>query len=308
MACLLCKSEVPMKLRFRKDGYSIQTCRECGLTQISPLPPLEVLERLYGEDYFSSEKEGHGYAGYADREEEYLATFAEEIRRISAFVPRGSVLDVGCAHGYFVRAAIEAGYDAYGVDVSKSAVEAARRRVGDRVYEGRVETAKQLHGRRFDVIYCSQLIEHVWDPVPFVCCLRDHLNEGGILVLVTPNTRSFLSLVSGRRWISFRVPEHVAYYNPHTIARLYRECACTMLRIETANQYSRVPFVAGEIRKLIRPLDRLIPHLEHTRWLRNRMIRVTIGSLRAIGARADGTGEGTTSVGSRRSGTAGVDM
>lgn len=294
MGCLLCRSEAPMRFRFRKDGYPIQTCRECGLTQIHPLPPLEVLERLYEEDYFASGKEGRGYASYAEREDEYLVTFAEEIRTISTFVPRGSILDVGCAHGYFVRAALEAGYDAYGVDVSGSAVEAARRWVGNRVYKGRVETARELRGQRFDVIYCSQLIEHIWDPVPFVCSLRDHLAEGGILVMVTPNTRSLLSIVSGRRWVSFRVPEHVAYYNPRTITRLYGECGCVILRIDAASQYSRVPFVAGEIRKLVRPLDRLIPCLEDTRWLRNRMVRVTIGSLRAIGARAAGTAPGST--------------
>jgi len=199
-----------MRFRFRKEGYPIATCRECGLTQIHPLPPVEVLENLYEEDYFASGTEGHGYASYAEQEAEYLATFDEDLRRIADFVPTGTALDVGCGYGYFVRQALAAGYDAYGVDIAKEAVAVAEGELKGRVFQGTLENVEALRGLQFDIIFVSHLIEHVLDPVGFVSRLGNRVAERGILVLVTPNIRSPLARVSGRRWVSLKVPEHVA--------------------------------------------------------------------------------------------------
>lgn len=271
-----------MKPRYRKGGYDIQLCRGCGLTQIHPLPDRTTLEQMYDGDYFASSEEGSGYADYAEQEEEYRATFAEDVRRIGDYVAEGTVLDVGCGFGYFVREALKAGYDGYGIDLSREAVEMARRDLGGRVFVGTVNTAPEIQQIRFDVIFASHLIEHITDPVSFVSSLCDHLSDDGIVVLVTPNISSVLARVCRSRWVSFKVPEHVAYYNPRTIRRLFGMAGCETLRVEGAYQYYRVPFVAEKIRNLFAPFDKLIPRIENSTLLGQRIIRVTSGSLRAI--------------------------
>ena len=284
MPCILCQNDGPFRPLYVKDGYPIETCPSCGLAQLNPLPPDDVLDALYGDAYYDEQDGTVGYDEYAEQEEEYRATFVEELDRVRPFAPDGTVLDVGCGYGFFLGAALDAGYDAYGVDVARTAVEAARRTYPDRVFHGAVEDVPELEGRRFDVIFVSHLIEHICDPVPFVQNLAARLTDHGVLVLVTPNIKSILARVSGRRWVSLKLPEHVCFYSPKTITELLRRAGLRTLAIQSAYQHYRVPFIAGKVRALFHPVSLLVPPIERLPGIRTRIIRVTSGSLRAIAA------------------------
>lgn len=268
--------------RYEIAGYHIRRCRDCALTQVHPLPPPEVLAALYGEGYFEDARDGIGYQNYADQEVEYLATFEEDVRRISDFAPRGRLLEVGCGYGYFLRRAKAAGYEVYGVDASSRAVRQCESYLPGRVWAGSVSSVKPLGGQRFDVIFASHLIEHITAPRPFVADLVARLTPGGILALVTPDITSLLSRISGSRWVSFKLPEHVAYYEPRTITRLLEGAGLEVLATDPAHQHYRLPFLMSRVRELIRPLGALVPRFEDLPVFRDRMLRVTSGSLRAI--------------------------
>ena len=47
--------------------------------------------------------------------------------------------------------------------------------------------ATALRGRRFDVVFSSEVIEHVPDPRAFLRELADHLAPGGTLAVTTPS-------------------------------------------------------------------------------------------------------------------------
>jgi 2-polyprenyl-3-methyl-5-hydroxy-6-metoxy-1,4-benzoquinol methylase len=241
---------------------------------------------LYGEAYFSGD--GSGYGDYASQETEYRATFAADLKRIACFVSSGSILDVGCGYGWFVSEALAAGYDAYGVDLSEYAVTVASETLGGRVYHGTPADVVELSGRRFDVIFASHVVEHVTNPRLFVADLEGRLTERGILVLVTPNLRSWLARISGRRWVSLKVPEHVAYYTPDTISRLLEGEGLRVIDIAPAYQFYRLPFVAKRIRELIRPIGGVIPAIERLPRLRDQLVRIPSGSIRVIASSSAG--------------------
>jgi len=98
------------------------------------------------ESYFGGDG-GAGYSQYESQEAEYLATFREDVRRIAEFVPRGRILEVGCGYGYFLKGALDAGYDAYGIDLSPTAVEKAARQYPGRVFHGRLEELPESRAR-----------------------------------------------------------------------------------------------------------------------------------------------------------------
>jgi SAM-dependent methyltransferase len=283
VACLICGGAALAPL-FEKNGHRICRCRACGLTQLSPLPDVDIQTALYGDAYFEGAG-GVGYADYAAQEEEYLATFADDLDRIADFVTSGSILDVGCGYGYFVRLALERGLDAWGVDVSEHAISVARQRLAGRVFSGMLGSIPEIDGRTFDVIYASHVVEHVPDPATFVRDLASRLTDRGVVVLVTPNVASWLARFSGRRWVSYKVPEHLAYYGPDTMKELLGRSGLEMIAIDPAQQYYRLPFLMSRIRELIRPLDRLVPPFEDLGALRKRMVRVTSGSMRVVARR-----------------------
>lgn len=281
VTCILCSANGPFRPRGAKDGYGIEECPSCGLVQLVPTPTPETLRALYEEEsYFGGE--GSGYSQYESQEAEYLATFREDVRRIAEFTPTGRILEVGCGYGYFLKAALDAGYDAYGVDLSPSAVKFAEERYPGRVYCGFVEEIPEIQSEKYDVIFASHLIEHVTDPAAFLHTASGLLNPGGLVVMVTPNIGSLLSRVSGSRWVSFKIPEHVSYYDHKTMTELLRRTSFDVTAIDSAYQYYALPFVTSRVRELLHPVSRLVPPFERTRLFRDRRIRVTSGSMRVI--------------------------
>ena len=270
-----------------KGDARIVVCEACGLVQLEELPTSEEIEALYSNGYFEGVGSDAGYEEYANQEKEYLATFDDDVSRILDFVTRGSVLDIGCGYGYFVRQALAAGFDAYGVDLSADGIREAEKHAPGRCFRGTLDDVEELARRRFDVIFASHLIEHIPEPQAFIETLVSRLNEGGIVVLVTPNIESWLARISGRRWVSFKIPEHVAYYTPATISHLLESAGLEVVAIDPAYQYYRLPFLMSKIRELVDPIGRLVPDFEHWASMRNRMLRVTSGSLRVIARAAD---------------------
>jgi 2-polyprenyl-3-methyl-5-hydroxy-6-metoxy-1,4-benzoquinol methylase len=285
--CLTCGGCSPRLLyALADDGHArIVVCRTCDLVQLEKLPTPEELDDLYARGYFEGRGDESGYAEYGEQEEEYLATFGQDVLRIKTLMSEGSVLDVGCGYGYFLRSAQAAGFDAYGVDRSPEGVREAEKHAPGRVFEGTIESVTALADQQFDVIFASHLIEHILEPRSFLLQMVRHLTEDGILVLVTPNIKSWLARISGRRWVSFKIPEHVAYYDPKTMRHLLEGVGLEVLAIDPAHQYYRLPFLMRRVRELIDPFGRLVPRFESWPGFRDRMLRVSSGSMRVIACR-----------------------
>jgi SAM-dependent methyltransferase len=283
--CISCGESGSFRRRYVKDDYGIEECPHCGLVQLVPTPSPETLAALYHDDsYFGGGEGNSGYSQYESQESEYLATFREDVRRIGEFLPEGRILEVGCGYGYFLQCALDAGYDAYGIDLSPAAVKRAAERYRGRVFLGLLDEVPQIQEQTFDVIFASHLIEHITEPGAFLRTASRMLRPGGLIVMVTPNIKSLLARLSGSRWVSFKIPEHVSYFDPTTITELLSRSGYAVRAVDSAYQYYALPFVASRVRELLHPVSRLVPPVENTAVLRERRIRVTSGSMRVIAA------------------------
>jgi len=118
-----------------------------------------------------------------------IASWVESIARQRA---NGvlDILDVGCGTGEHLTAPLAArGYRVVGVDVHAASIEAARsRRVipGLSFELGDVADVRGT-GRQFDVVICSEVLEHVDDPREFLTAVRPLVRSSGALILTTPN-------------------------------------------------------------------------------------------------------------------------
>src|SRR5208283_4626807 len=73
-----------------------------------------------------------------------------------------------------------------GVELADYGVTGAQK-LGVTIYSQLLEQCVPLSGRRFDVVYASEVIEHVPDPQAFVTLLSRWLADDGVLILTTPN-------------------------------------------------------------------------------------------------------------------------
>jgi 2-polyprenyl-3-methyl-5-hydroxy-6-metoxy-1,4-benzoquinol methylase len=217
-ACPLCGEPAPEQARAVFPPYRVVDCATCSMRYLSPRAHESDVARLYGApEYWERGGPESGYSSYSSIEPLLVRTF---IRRLSPFPPREAgarLLDVGCGPGAGLDAARSLGYEAWGLDVSSAAVAVASARYPDRVRLGTLSDRLFPQGF-FDVITLFDVIEHIYDPRRLALDLAWHLAPEGRIAVATPNVKSLLARATGRRWVSYKIPEHVSYFSPRTLA------------------------------------------------------------------------------------------
>jgi len=249
LGCSAAPEDGRVVARFEPGIY--RQCRHCGLVYLSPrLAEADMLAIYRTGPYFGGDGPV-GYEAYREDEPAYRRTFARRVDELAAFQPEGTLLDIGCGYGWLVDAALEKGFDAYGLEASEEAV-GSRSDLGDRIQSGLVGS-ERLGSRRFDVISMMDVFEHLYEPSRQIDWLADHLNPGGILALATPDFDSWLRRLLGRRSVSFKVPEHVTYFSRESLDRVTSE---RFERIHTyqIGQYCTLPFLESRLSALWAPL------------------------------------------------------
>src|SRR6266436_5699968 len=141
VACHVCSSTND-KIYVEARGYRIVQCTNCGLWFVNPQPTAEELRQFY-----STYDDGDQWRNLEER-------FNRGVRDAILRVKRsGSVLDVGCGSGNFLRCMKETGFSAFGIEPSGSGSEYARDERWVDIYHGMIEDyIDDNRDRRFDVI------------------------------------------------------------------------------------------------------------------------------------------------------------
>jgi len=214
-ACPLCGSAEGGALVRQIDPYAVRRCA-CGLLFLSPRLAESAMREDYERlDYF--EGGGTGYASYAAQEATLRSTFRGLLRGMRRHgLTGGRLLEVGCAYGYFLEEAQGSFSHRAGTDYSPEALARASGRADALILGGPSDVPREP----FDCAACIHVIEHVYDPVPWLVEIRERLRPGGWLVLATPDAGSRWRPLMRSRWPFYKVPEHVTYFDRSSMTRL----------------------------------------------------------------------------------------
>lgn len=108
----------------------------------------------------------------------------------SVFIPEPGkkLLDVGCGPGIILGMLGESGADLWGIDISKIAVEIAKKRVDK---PGQIICANAdplpFNNEDFDYVLAWGVVEHFKEPFSILKEIRRVLKAGGITVIMVPN-------------------------------------------------------------------------------------------------------------------------
>lgn len=223
-------------------------CSRCQLGQLAPLPSEQELAQLYGAREYYEGTDQVGYAEYLVNAPLLRRTFGAKLRWLLRSGRVETLAEIGCGPGYLLETARDLGIrNAVGVDRNPWAVEEACRHGLD-VRLGSVEALPAE--RRFDAIAMLDLLEHIADPAPFLRAVRDRLRPGGRLLIMVPNIRSLLARISHRRWVSFKIPEHVVYYSRRSISLALTRSGLQATAIRSATQHVTVAFTLDRLGRL----------------------------------------------------------
>lgn len=110
----------------------------------------------------------------------------ETIWPILAAARRGSLLDVGCGFGFALDFWRRSGRgEAVGLELAEYGRQGAAM-LGVTIHSELLQDCIPLAGRRFDVVYASEVIEHVPDPMAFAALLAPWVADDGVLIMTTP--------------------------------------------------------------------------------------------------------------------------
>jgi SAM-dependent methyltransferase len=224
-ACNACGASGPREL-FQRDGFQIVECAGCGLVYVGEDPAGIDFASLYDESYYTGGQEGV-FADYVGQAPARRAAARRRLWRLRRLKPRGRLLDVGCAAGFFLAEAA-AHYTVQGVELSEFSSRFARERFGLDVVTGTLRDAAYPDAC-FDLVTLWDVIEHVSDPAAVLTEVARVLAPGGRVVLTTGDIGSAYARARGAAWHLLTPPWHLYFLSRATLATL---AARAGLRVE----------------------------------------------------------------------------
>jgi SAM-dependent methyltransferase len=132
------------------------------------------------------------------------------------------VLDLGCGAGRFVRALAEAGAEPVGVEIAEAALERARRNApGADLRLLEPDGSLPLEHRSVDLVWCSEVLEHVADVAGLLVEVRRVLRPGGRLLVTVPfHGRVQAALIALTRFEAHFDPlgQHLRFFTRRSLA------------------------------------------------------------------------------------------
>ena len=211
-SCMLCGDSRNRPV-LSHGRYTYVRCLGCGLIFVDPFPEPADLLACYDDG-------DHSPVHPADDPSREAAVhrvrFGEELDRIEAFAPRGRILDIGCAWGFFLDRCKQRGWDVQGVELSRVEARYARQRFGIEVFAGSLADAR-FPDRHFDVVTLWHVFEHIHDPLATLVEIRRILKPGGVAVLAVPTP------ISAPDYVFDSVPLHLFYFDETTLVSALRQ-------------------------------------------------------------------------------------
>ena len=256
------------------SGYGrhgpIVRCGCCGLVYANPRPKNDEVLTIYeavSDPLYVEERAGR------------VLTFEHHLQPMEEFTGPAKgrrLLDVGAYTGVFVDIATQHGWDAWGIEPSRWAVEQARRE-GLPMMEGTLETSI-LQDDDFDVVTMWDVIEHVANPVETIRAAWRVLRPGGYLVVHTMDLASPFAQLMGKRWPWF-MEMHLFYFTRATMRQILSQANFEIVWMGAQGRYLQAGYLASRVTALSRVFGRPLEWFMTVLKLRKIPLRVNLGDL-----------------------------
>ncbi len=237
-----------------KQGYHIGKCDSCSLLLVRNPPTKEQLTRLYSfqtgyhKEFLTNER----------LQEEKLSDAKSDFRILEKYYrPRtpGTLLDIGCSTGFFLRVARDKGWQCKGVELSKDTARIAAERYHLEVYQGELEE-QPFQENEFDVVTLWDVIEHLEDPLNTLKRVARILKPDGIILFRTPNADGLFPRLSFKvagltgQWPHVTPPGHLYQFSKRSIEKLLKKGGLEF--IDIIDERIPLDYTFGTLSELLR--------------------------------------------------------
>lgn len=207
--CLICSSDLLSELNGYENSYLVK-CATCHFVFTGKKPTEQDLIDHYDQytrDDYLPPLTIKRYNELLDTMEKYRKT--------------NNLLDIGSGMGYFLEQAKIRGWNVYGTEFTKEAIEICANK-GLTMHKG-VLDVNNYEPENFDVITSFEVIEHINNPSNEMDSIHKILRTGGLFYCTTPNFNSISRRYLKNKWNNIHYPEHLSYYAVSTLSYLLKK-------------------------------------------------------------------------------------
>jgi 2-polyprenyl-3-methyl-5-hydroxy-6-metoxy-1,4-benzoquinol methylase len=266
LSCFLCGSLDITRLwegsdkKFQGPGrFTYKQCGACGLVFLHPRPADQEMSRYY-PDHVTPVRIGAD-ASFREKTRQYLKRLVAEdwygyssgrrpvFKRLSSALrkavtlplrpllrqlprprPGGRVLDIGCGSGAYLDFLASLGWTCHGIEPGANSRAYATEVLGLTVHQGPLETCR-FPDSFFDVVTMWHVIEHLSDPLRTLYEIRRILKPDGVVMLRTPNVKSWEARLFRGNWYGLDPPRHFFLFAPTTMKSMLERSGFVVTRL-----------------------------------------------------------------------------
>lgn len=227
--------------------YGVARCKRCNSLYVNPCPSQEMLNDYYAHAKCNSMLEKI----YTERDQKFKSDILDSrVTFLADFINRMdeseiSLLEFGCSNGSFLRKlktylqriGIERKIRFVGVDTNPDAISSNNDSELELHYGTAEDFLKSFDGV-FNIIWHTELIEHIISPYDLFTLAREKMSLGGFMIFTTPNefaleSRSLSYNVPRMLACSILPPMHLNAFSTLNITNFAIRCGFGIVSIET---------------------------------------------------------------------------
>lgn len=149
------------------------------------------------------------------------------------------VLEIGCGDGVFLEKLRQKNIEAVGLEFNDMALKKALAKGLD-VKKEPIEVFAAENREKFDAVVLFQVLEHVYDVVPFINALLSCLKKGGKLIVSVPDNSPYHK--NYRIHLTLNLPpHHMGLWNAESFKNLEKVFGVSLISTEYDDDYSSFP-------------------------------------------------------------------
>ena len=207
------------------DPFQVARCRHCDQTVTVPVPA--DIGRYYPAGYYG-DAGGRRFPAVVEwlQNRMYVARASLALSKLNRKNPK--VLDIGCGHGFLLRAFQQRGCDVLGTEYSDGACRHAREVLNIPVRVGLLQDLA-FPDQSFDVVVMWHVLEHISDPRPTLAEISRILKPGGLFLVGVPNFDSLEARLTKASWFHLDLPRHLSHHSPGSLEKALKNAGLQLV-------------------------------------------------------------------------------
>lgn len=253
LICPVCQTQYEIKdtLISRTKERTFRRCQKCSMLYQSWT--IQSEETKYNHAYF-----------FEDYQKQYGKTYLEDFSSIKAqcirrtgnidfiyhrnhFSVTPAILDIGCAMGPFLDAANDAGWQVFGTDISKDAVEYVQQTLNFPAVCAsfpEFDPEKEFGITQFDAVTMWYVIEHFQNLDKVLKAVAKIVKKDGIFAFSTPSASGVSAKYHRKNFFAQSPSDHYSLWEPENAKNILKKYGFKVVKIvSTGHHPERFPFI-----------------------------------------------------------------